>query len=177
MRILTTLAIALMALVAAHADTKKTTELFTLDHQMSEMCEKKIVTNLRFEKGVQDIKVSLKENTISISYDPQKTNTTALIAAFKKIGFNAMPAKTPQTTATKAAATKVEKAAVKAKATGKAEKAAAKVEKTAVKAPQATAVKTQQVQAEPKQMQTVKAAQVQTTTKQVQAETKKSVEK
>lgn len=68
---------------------EKTTEVFTLDHQMSTHCEKKIKENLRFEKGVSYIEVSLKENTISITFNPAKTDTDKLIKAFKKIGFNA----------------------------------------------------------------------------------------
>lgn len=68
---------------------EKATDVFTLDHQMSQMCEKKIKENLRFEKGVEKIDVSLKENTITITYNPQKTDTDKLIKAFKKIGFNA----------------------------------------------------------------------------------------
>lgn len=67
----------------------KTTEVFTLDHQMSQNCEKKIKENLRFEKGISKIEVSLKTNTITITYDSAKTNTDAIIEAFKKIGFTA----------------------------------------------------------------------------------------
>lgn len=67
----------------------KTKTVFTLDHQMSEHCEKKIKSNLRYEKGVSDIDVSLKQNTITITYDKDKTNPEKLLAGFKKIGFNA----------------------------------------------------------------------------------------
>lgn len=67
----------------------KITELFTLDHQMSQHCEKRIKENLRFEKGVSKIDISLKENTIAITFDPSKTDTEKLIQAFSKIGFNA----------------------------------------------------------------------------------------
>ena len=74
--------------VAASA-ADKATEVFTLDHQMSTNCEKKIKDNLRFEKGVSKIDVSLKENTITIAFDPSKTNSEKLIQAFNKIGFNA----------------------------------------------------------------------------------------
>lgn len=70
------------------ADKVKT--VFTLDHQMSEHCEKKIKSNLRYEKGVSNIDVSLKENTITITYADDKTNDEKLLEAFKKIGFNAM---------------------------------------------------------------------------------------
>ena len=84
---------ALMAMVAFAAE--KTTEVFTLDHQMSQHCEKKIKENLRFEKGISKIEVSLEDNTITITYDPQKTDTEKIIAGFKKIGFNASPLNPP----------------------------------------------------------------------------------
>lgn len=67
----------------------KATEVFTLDHQMSSHCEKKIKENLRYEKGISKIEVSLKKNTITITYDPKKTDTEKIIRAFKKIGFKA----------------------------------------------------------------------------------------
>lgn len=70
--------------------------VFTLDHQMSQSCEKKIKTNLRYEKGVSNIEVSLKENTISITYADDKTNPESLLKAFKKIGFNAEVLKTTE---------------------------------------------------------------------------------
>lgn len=77
----------LVAIVMFAGDKVKT--VFTLDHQMSEMCEKKIKENLRYEKGVSNIDVSLKDNTITVTYDKDKTNPTALLTGFKKIGFNA----------------------------------------------------------------------------------------
>lgn len=87
MRILLTFTLLLASIVAFAA--QKETEVFTLDHQMSQMCEKKIMSNLRFEKGVKDIKVSLKENTITVTFDSDKTDTEKIIQGFKKIGFNA----------------------------------------------------------------------------------------
>ena len=79
----------LMAVAVANAADNKAVEVFTLDHQMSTHCEKKIKENLRFEKGVSNIEVSLEENTITITYNPSKTDTEKLLRAFKKIGFNA----------------------------------------------------------------------------------------
>ena len=67
----------------------KVTEVFTLDHQMSAMCEKKIKENLRFEKGVSKIDVSLKSNTITVTFDKDKTDNEKILEGFKKIGFNA----------------------------------------------------------------------------------------
>lgn len=81
--------VVLMVAVFTVSAAEKETRVFTLDHQMSQHCEKKIMENLRFEKGVSDIKVSLPDNTITIVYNPAKTDPAKLIKAFKKIGFNA----------------------------------------------------------------------------------------
>lgn len=88
MRITFLITLLFAAFLAFGADS--TTEIFTLDHQMSQHCEKKIKENLRFEKGISKIDVSLKENTITITFNPEKTNTDKIIRAFKKIGFNAI---------------------------------------------------------------------------------------
>ena len=87
MRIALLITLLLSSIVAFAGE--KVTEVFTLDHQMSQHCEKKIKENLRFEKGVSKIDVSLKENTISITYDKDKTDPSKLIEGFKKIGFKA----------------------------------------------------------------------------------------
>lgn len=86
-KLLTLVVMFLMVTAVLAADKVKT--VFTLDHQMSEMCEKKIKSNLRYEKGVKDIDVSLKDNTITITYLDDKTDSENLLKAFKKIGFNA----------------------------------------------------------------------------------------
>lgn len=84
------MAIVVMAIIGVCGfAADKATAVYTLDHQMSKMCENKIKTNLRYEKGVSKIDVSLKENTITITYSPEKTNSEKLLKAFKKIGFNA----------------------------------------------------------------------------------------
>lgn len=90
-KIFLTLVLMLSAAMAFAAE--KSVAVFTLDHQMSQTCERKIKTNLRYEKGVSSIDVSLKENTIKIVYSPEKSNPEQLIKAFKKIGFNAFELK------------------------------------------------------------------------------------
>ena len=87
MRIFLIVSLLFSSMIAFASD--KVTELFTLDHQMSQACEKKIKDNLRFEKGISKIDVSLKENTIAITFDEDKTDTQNIIKGFKKIGFNA----------------------------------------------------------------------------------------
>lgn len=86
-KVFLTLVMILITAIAFAGD--RVAAVFTLDHQMSQMCEKKIKTNLRYEKGVFGIDVSLKENTITITYDKDKNSENDLLKAFKKIGFNA----------------------------------------------------------------------------------------
>ena len=81
---------------AAMFAADKTTAVFTLDHLMHQSCKEKIIKNMRYEKGVSSIQVSLKDNTITIGYDPQKTDTKKLIQGFKKIGFNAEVVAAPE---------------------------------------------------------------------------------
>ena len=52
-----------------------------------ESCENKIKKNLRFESGVKKIETSVKEQTVTVTYDATKTNVEKLQAAMKKIGY------------------------------------------------------------------------------------------
>lgn len=53
-----------------------------------ESCETKIKKNLRFEKGVVKIETSIKEQTVTVTYDATKTNVEKIQAAMKKIGYD-----------------------------------------------------------------------------------------
>lgn len=52
-------------------------------------CEKKINDNLRFEKGIKDIRTNLKDKTVTIKYDAEKTTVENIIKGFKKINYTA----------------------------------------------------------------------------------------
>ena len=52
-------------------------------------CVNKITENISFEKGVKDLKVSLEEKTVTITYNPSKTNEESLAAAIQKCGYKA----------------------------------------------------------------------------------------
>ena len=56
-------------------------------------CEKKIKENIRFEKGVKSITTNLKDKTVTIEYDADKTTVEAIIAGFKKIKYEAKEVK------------------------------------------------------------------------------------
>lgn len=54
-----------------------------------ESCVKKIQNNLSYEKGVRDLKVSLENKEVMVTYIDGKNNPEALIKAFEKLGYSA----------------------------------------------------------------------------------------
>lgn len=52
-------------------------------------CVKKVYDNLSFERGVKDLKVSLDEKLVTITYDPSKTDEDTLAKALEKLGYTA----------------------------------------------------------------------------------------
>ncbi|MBQ1648847.1 MAG: heavy-metal-associated domain-containing protein [Bacteroidales bacterium] len=52
-------------------------------------CEKKVLENIGFEKGVKDVSVDLSEQTVKIVFDEAKTDTTTLAKAIRKLGYEA----------------------------------------------------------------------------------------
>lgn len=73
---------------ALQQSKKKKTETVTFTVGMHcKNCVKKIVDNISFEKGVKDLKVSLEDKTVTITYDPAKTNPETLRKAIEKLGY------------------------------------------------------------------------------------------
>ncbi len=63
---------------------------FTVSPKMScQNCENKIKSNLRFEKGITNIVTSLKDQKVTVTYNPAKTNKEKIVKAFQKIGYTA----------------------------------------------------------------------------------------
>ena len=80
--------VTLMAAVFSLCAKDLKTIVFTTQPPMScENCENKIKGNLRFEKGVKDIRTSVANQEVKITFDPEKTNQKALETAFGKIGY------------------------------------------------------------------------------------------
>ena len=50
-------------------------------------CVKKVKENISFEKGVKALEVNLEKKTVTITYDPAKTNEAALKKAVEKLGY------------------------------------------------------------------------------------------
>lgn len=59
-------------------------------------CVNKIQENIAFEKGVKDLKISLENKTVTITYIPTKTTPEALEAAIRKLGYSVELVDAPQ---------------------------------------------------------------------------------
>ena len=71
----------------------KTVMLTTNPEMHCNNCEKKIKSNLRFEKGVKVIETDLRTKTVTIKYDADKTTVDNIIKGFKKIKYEAKEVK------------------------------------------------------------------------------------
>ena len=71
----------------------KTVVLTTNPEMHCNNCEKKIKENIRFEKGIKSIKTNLKDKTVTIEYDADKTTIDNIIKGFKKIKYEAKEVK------------------------------------------------------------------------------------
>lgn len=82
---------ALAIAAACNAKDIKTVVLKTQPEMHCENCEKRIKDNIRFEKGIKSIKTDLKDKTVTIEYDADKTNVEKIKDGFKKIKYEATP--------------------------------------------------------------------------------------
>ena len=70
-------------------DSQKKTETVTFKTSIHcQNCVRKINENISFEKGVKDLKVSLDDKQVTISYDPSKTDEATLAKAIEKLGYD-----------------------------------------------------------------------------------------
>lgn len=86
-RILGMMAAVLMVLLAA-AQAKVETATIKTTIQCS-MCEKRIMKNIPFEKGVKDLKVNVDNKTVWVQFDASKTSVDKIRAAIAKLGYDA----------------------------------------------------------------------------------------
>ena len=81
--LLTTIFLLVFAL-NAYAKADKQTVLFSVDLHC-QGCVDKIMHEIAFEKGVKDIVCSLKDKTVLVTYDANKTDIPTLQKAFARI--------------------------------------------------------------------------------------------
>lgn len=88
-KLMLSLAVAAVAFGASAAEA--VVAVFAVNPPMScQNCENKIKSNLRYEKGVKKIVTSIKDQKVTVTYDPAKTSPEKLISGFSKIGYEAL---------------------------------------------------------------------------------------
>ena len=81
-----------LALVAFSTSSKPKTVNRTVVYGSSvdcKNCEKKVMENISFGKGVKDVSVDLPNQTVKVVFDESKTDTTTLAKAIRKLGYDA----------------------------------------------------------------------------------------
>lgn len=68
---------------------KKTVTVTYTVNMHCENCVKKLSDNLAFLKGVEDLKISLDQKTVVITYNPEKIDEATLVKAIEKCGYTA----------------------------------------------------------------------------------------
>lgn len=89
-------AAALLFAASAFAKDVQTVVFKTAPEMHCQNCEKKIKSNLRFEKGVKSITTDLNSKTVTIEYDAEKNTPQNMTKAFGKIGYKATVVETPE---------------------------------------------------------------------------------
>lgn len=88
-RMVTALAVVLLSAASVMAKDFRTV-VFKVEQLHCESCEKKVKDNIKFEKGVKTFSTQLKEKTVTVTYDAEKTNIEKLKAGFKKFKYEAV---------------------------------------------------------------------------------------
>ncbi|MDR0755264.1 MAG: heavy-metal-associated domain-containing protein [Prevotellaceae bacterium] len=86
------IALSLLTLtIATNAQEKKNSKISEIKLAVSNMhgdhCKQRIEKNIPFEKGIKDVEVNLKDNTVTVRYDNTKTDVEKIREAFKKLGY------------------------------------------------------------------------------------------
>ena len=76
---------ALMPLMGVWAKPNKEVVVLSCDLHCQGCCDK-IMKNIAFEKGVKDIVCDIESKTVTVTFNPDKTDVSALLKAFEKIG-------------------------------------------------------------------------------------------
>ena len=91
-KVVATFAVAFLSLTAVMAKDFKTV-VFKVAQMECPNCEKKVKNNIKFEKGIKEFATDVKTQTVTITYDADKTNVEKLQAGFKKFKYEAVEVK------------------------------------------------------------------------------------
>lgn len=89
---LITILVAFVGVTAVLAKDFRTVE-FKVEQMECPNCERKVQNNIKYEKGLKEFSTDVKSHTVTITYDPEKTNPQKLQAGFKKFKYEAVVVK------------------------------------------------------------------------------------
>ena len=84
----TLVSVAAFSALAAKPKTKTETVSYVVNMHCQN-CVNKLTDKLSFLKGVEDCKVSLKDKTITIKYNPAKVQEKTFVETIEKLGYTA----------------------------------------------------------------------------------------
>lgn len=87
-RWMVTCVVALLSVAAVMAKDIRVV-VFKVSQMHCEKCEKKVKDNMRFEKGLKSLTTVVKDKTVTITYDAEKTTVKKLQAGFEKFNYTA----------------------------------------------------------------------------------------
>lgn len=87
MKKLLTLCLILIGTLSINAKGTSQFVVTTTPKMSCQNCVKKIEGNIRFEKGVKNVEAALDSQTVTVTYDPEKTNEENLTKAFGKLNY------------------------------------------------------------------------------------------
>ncbi len=93
MKKILTLCLILLGAISVYAKETRQFTVTTTPKMSCQNCVKKIEGNLRFEKGVKKVEAILDEQTVIVTYDPEKTDEKKLEQAFGKLNYKVTPKK------------------------------------------------------------------------------------
>jgi copper chaperone CopZ len=91
----------LLSVATLYAKDIQTIVVTTNPTMKCESCEMKIKRQLRFEKGIKNIVTDVPHQTVTITFDADKTTPENLMKSFEKIGYTVKEVDPAETTETK----------------------------------------------------------------------------
>ena len=88
-KVVATFVVALLSATVVLAKDFRTV-VFKVVQMECQNCERKVKSNIKFEKGLKELSTDVKSQTVTITYDAEKTDVKKLQAGFKRFKYEAV---------------------------------------------------------------------------------------
>lgn len=88
-KLLATFVVAFLSVTSVLAKDFRTV-VFKVAQMECPSCERKVKNGIKFEKGLKEFTTDVKTQTVTITYDAQKTDVKKLQAGFQKFKYEAV---------------------------------------------------------------------------------------